>query len=137
MGCLRNALQIGEKSERYGFIIGSEDSMKRLLYPNRRAFRNPRATLNRIRMRRIANTPSLDDLYCDDCMEKFQTQVNAERPGHVWTVIDGNVVYMEDVIVEKSLGRKLTKHETVVHKNGNVLDNRQENLEVVTIEDIE
>jgi HNH endonuclease len=75
-----------------------------------------------------------DGEVCNDCMAAMQAQVDGERPGHVWTVIDGKLVYMEDMIVERRLGRKLKPNETVVHRNENPLDNRDENLEVVTIE---
>jgi hypothetical protein len=39
-------------------------------------------------------------------------------------------IYEHRVIMEKMLGRKLTKTETVHHKNGDRLDNRPGNLEI-------
>lgn len=71
---------------------------------------------------------------CNSCMGRFAEQAENERPGHAWAVVEGNLVFMEDMIVEKRLGRKLEKTETVVHRNGDALDNRDENLEVVKIE---
>jgi hypothetical protein len=72
--------------------------------------------------------------YCNDRMSSFQAQVDRDRPGHVWAVIEGKVVYLEDKIMEGILGRGLKSTEVVVHKNGNLFDNRQENLELVSIE---
>jgi hypothetical protein len=40
---------------------------------------------------------------------------------------------MEDEIMENMIGRKLTRREEVRHRNGNTLDNRRENLELVTV----
>jgi hypothetical protein len=56
-----------------------------------------------------------------------------DRPGyHAYRVEDGRIIYMEDEIMEMHLGRKLRIDEQVVHKNGNTLDNRSDNLEIVT-----
>ena len=53
--------------------------------------------------------------------------------GHVYR-IDGNAaVFMEDAIMELHLGRKLSTNERVRHKNGDPLDNRDANLELVTV----
>lgn len=62
-----------------------------------------------------------------------------DRPGHVWRFDDetGRVVYMEDQIMEMEIGRKLTRREEVIHKNGDPLDNRKSNLEIVVVEGIE
>lgn len=40
-------------------------------------------------------------------------------------------VYLEDMIMELRLGRALRDNETVFHRNGNTLDNRDANLYVV------
>lgn len=56
-----------------------------------------------------------------------------EREG-AYTYMDGKVVFMEDFIMEHKLGRKLTEHERVVHLNGDVFDNRDENLRVIDSE---
>ena len=74
--------------------------------------------------------------YCDDCMAEYQAQVDRERPDHVWAVDQGKVVYLEAFVAEHKLGRKLKPNETVVHVNGNVKDNRADNLDVVEIPDL-
>ena len=71
--------------------------------------------------------------YCSECMAEFEAQAERERPGHVWAVDKGKVIFLEDVVVEHRLGRKLMENEAVVHRNSNVLDNRDDNLEVVRI----
>ena len=75
--------------------------------------------------------------HCEGCMAAFQDQVDNERPGHAWRVKNGKVVYMEDDIIESHRGRKLDVTEQIIHKNGNVLDNRLENLEIVKVERLE
>jgi hypothetical protein len=66
----------------------------------------------------------------------MQDQVDNERPGHVWAAENGEIVYMEDKVMESRLGRKLAEDETVIHINGNLLDNRDSNLELVKIPDL-
>jgi hypothetical protein len=58
---------------------------------------------------------------------------NQERKGHVYRVDEstGETIYMEDDIMERVIGRKLTSREEVRHKNGDPLDNRRCNLEIV------
>ena len=74
---------------------------------------------------------------CNDCMDAMQAQVDRDRPGHAWRTEKGQIIYMEDAVVEHHLGRKLEVTEQIVHKNGNVLDNRMANLEIVKVERLE
>ena len=53
--------------------------------------------------------------------------------GYKMITRNGKKVYEHRVIMEEHLGRKLTRGEEVHHKNGNKLDNRIENLELLTI----
>jgi hypothetical protein len=70
---------------------------------------------------------------CDECMANFVAQVEYERPGHTWTVIEGKLVYMEDLVATSMLGRPLTPNEQVVHKDSNPSNNNRANLEIVKI----
>lgn len=54
-----------------------------------------------------------------------------ESGEHAVTEDFGERIYMEDLIMESILGRKLTENETVFHHNSDTLDNRRENLYVV------
>lgn len=99
--------------------------MRRLSHPQK----NRRILRRAVRVR-IPVEPE----YCDACMEAFQAQVDNERPGHVWTIQNGRVVYMEDMVAEIHLGRKLTENEVVIHRNQDAFDNRWGNLEVVNLE---
>jgi hypothetical protein len=53
--------------------------------------------------------------------------------GHVYRIDGNRAIFMEDAIMESRLGRKLTATERVRHKNGDPLDNRSDNLELVTV----
>ena len=79
----------------------------------------------------------IHEMYCMECLENFAAQAEYERPGHTWAVENGKVIYLEDVVVEHHLGRELKDNETVIHKNGDILDNRFENLEVIRINEQE
>jgi hypothetical protein len=74
---------------------------------------------------------------CAECMENLAAEAEYYRPGHVWAVENGKLVYMEDKIIEHHLGRKLKENEVVVIKNDNPEDCRLENLEVVEILDLD
>lgn len=50
-----------------------------------------------------------------------------------WRRIDGRKVLEHRHIMEDTLGRKLNRREHVHHKNGDSMDNRPENLEVLDI----
>ena len=46
-------------------------------------------------------------------------------------------VYMEDMIMEMMLGRPLAENETVLHHNGDTLDNRDSNLSLAEFESVQ
>lgn len=50
--------------------------------------------------------------------------------GYLRRQINGKQIYQHRIVMEEHLGRKLTKEESVHHKNGDRLDNRLENLEL-------
>jgi len=56
--------------------------------------------------------------------------VRCEGHPRAWKL--GKYVYEHIVVAEMHLGRLLSKDEVVHHKNGNKLDNKPENLEVLT-----
>jgi hypothetical protein len=69
-------------------------------------------------------------------MESYAAEAEYNRPGHVWTVIDRKVVYLEDQVAASMLGRPLNPNEVVIHKNGDPLINTRENLEIMMIPDM-
>jgi hypothetical protein len=74
---------------------------------------------------------------CQACMEAYAAEAEYNRPGHVWAVAEGKVIYLEDKVIESRLGRPLKATEGVLHRNGDVHDNCFENLEVVNIDNLE
>jgi hypothetical protein len=45
----------------------------------------------------------------------------------------GNTIYLQDFIMELTLGRKLAPNERVLHRDGNPLNCLDENLVLVTV----
>ena len=74
-------------------------------------------------------------------MDKFKVGINnplwkggwVNSNGYHRIAVNGRHTYKHKIIMEKHLGRKLRKNEVVHHINKNKLDNRIENLKVMTI----
>jgi hypothetical protein len=62
-----------------------------------------------------------------------QEEVMKIENGHPYRIDEetGATIYLKDAIMEMEIGRKLRPDERVVVKNGNPLDCRRENLEIV------
>ena len=78
------------------------------------------------------------DKFCSkSCANRARpTKRKIDRHGYVYVYRPGGTkrntiqVYEHRVVMEKIIGRELTKNETVHHKNGIRTDNRPENLEL-------
>jgi hypothetical protein len=98
-----------------------------------------RIKMRRPRRPRVLNLSSHAD-HCDvciDCQRAMAEDAEHDRPGHVFSIQHGKIVYLEDAIIETRLGRKLKPTETVLHKDGDPKNNVPENLELVSIETLE
>jgi hypothetical protein len=92
--------------------------------------------IGRIRIRHARRMPTTERCgECEGCLRYFQGIVDRDRPGHAWSVVLGHLVYMEDLLMEKWLGRHLLENEAVIHRDANPLNNTRENLELVTLPD--
>lgn len=65
--------------------------------------------------------------------DRVQALCRKVKDGYVWVQYKKSLWMLEHrFIMEKILGRKLSSEECVHHKNGNTLDNRLENLELMS-----
>lgn len=64
---------------------------------------------------------------------KGKTLVARKHRGYIQIAIGSYRAQLHRLIAEMVLGRPLSKGEVVHHKNGNTLDNRPENIEVLTV----
>lgn len=55
------------------------------------------------------------------------------KPGHLNAIKDKRYVAKHRLVAEEKIGRELNENEVAHHINGDTLDNRPENIEVLTV----